>query len=388
MGKRAEKIWIVAGEASGDLYGAELAKELMLARPGIDVAGMGGAAMKAAGVRIMVDSTELGIVGIVEVLKKLPFFMGLLGKVTEMARAERPDAVVLIDYPGFNIRLAERLYEAGLRVVYYISPQVWAWKKGRIPKIARNVDRMLCIFPFEPKVYGGTGLDAEFVGHPLLEILKPYRERKDVERDGKLVLLLPGSRSSELNALVKTMVNTATLLLQRDSSLKFAMPLPRERTKELALSIMNGMDAPKATLEAIDVSVGNTRELMTKASCGIAASGTVTVEAAILGLPLVVTYKVNWLSYQLAKRLVKLPYITIANLVTGDCVYEELLQYDAVPEKLAPALERILPGGERRKKVLAGISECVRLLGGESPVSRMVSEKVLEVAEREKNVTI
>ena len=135
MGKRAEKIWIVAGEASGDLYGAELARELMLARPGIDVAGMGGAAMKAAGVRIIVDSTELGIVGFVEVLKKLPFFVGLLEKMTEKASGERPDAVVLIDYPGFNIRLAERLHEAGLRVVYYISPQVWAWKKGRIPKI-------------------------------------------------------------------------------------------------------------------------------------------------------------------------------------------------------------------------------------------------------------
>ena len=146
---------------------------------------------------------------------------------------------------------------------------------------------------------------------------------------------------------------------------------------------MRGMDVPKRTLDAIEISVGNTRELMTKASCGIAASGTVTVESAILGLPLVVTYKVNWLSYQLAKRLVKLPYITIANLVTGKCVYEELLQYDAVPEKLSAALVKILPGGERREEAVGGIAECVKLLGGESPVSRKVSEKVLEVAEKE-----
>ena len=160
MGKRAEKIWIIAGEASGDLYGAELAKELMAARPGITVSGMGGAAMKAAGVRIIVDSTELGIVGIVEVFKKIPFFIGLLKRLSKQAVEERPDAVVLIDYPGFNIRFAERLHNSGIPVVYYISPQVWAWKKGRIPKIARNVNRMLCIFPFEPKVYDGTGLDA------------------------------------------------------------------------------------------------------------------------------------------------------------------------------------------------------------------------------------
>ena len=143
------------------------------------------------------------------------------------------------------------------------------------------------------------------------------------------------------------------------------------------------MDVPRRTLDSIEISVGNTRDLMTRASCGIAASGTVTVEAAILGLPLVVTYKVNWLSYQLAKRLVKLPYITIANLVTGKGVYEEILQYDAVPEKLAPALARILPGGDRRDEVLDGIKECVSLLGGESPVSKRVSEKVLEIAERE-----
>ena len=383
MCKRAEKIWIIAGEASGDLYGAELAKELMATRPDITVSGMGGAAMKAAGVRIIVDSTELGIVGIAEVFKKIPFFLGLLKRLSKQAAEERPDAVVLIDYPGFNIRLAERLHDSGIPVVYYISPQVWAWKKGRIPKIARNVNKMLCIFPFEPKVYDGTGLDAEFVGHPLLEILKTYREKAHGKRDDKLVLLLPGSRSSELKALVGTLVNTATLLLENDPSLRFAMPLPRERTKNLAESLIQGMDVPKQTLEAIEISVGNTRELMTKASCGIAASGTVTVESAILGLPLVVTYKVNWLSYQLAKRLVKLPYITIANLVTGKCVYEELLQYDAVPEKLSAALVKILPGGERREEVVEGIAECVRLLGGESPVSKKVSEKVLEVAEKE-----
>ena len=164
MGKRAEKIWIIAGEASGDLYGAELARELMAARPGVKVSGMGGAAMKAAGVGIIVDSTELGIVGIVEVFKKIPFFMGLLKRLSRQASEERPDAVVLIDYPGFNIRLAERLHHFGIPVVYYISPQVWAWKKGRIPKIARSIERMLCIFPFEPKVYEGTGLDAEREG--------------------------------------------------------------------------------------------------------------------------------------------------------------------------------------------------------------------------------
>ena len=373
-------IWIIAGESSGDIYGAELARELMRLRPEVHVKGMGGACMKAAGVDIMVDSTELGVVGIVEVLKSVPFFLGLLRRMAGRAVVERPSAVVLIDYPGFNLRLDERLRRLGIPVVYYISPQVWAWKKGRIPRIARDVSRMLCIFPFEPDVYKGTGLRAEFVGHPLLELLEPYRSM-GAARDENLVLLLPGSRSSELRAHMRIFIETAAMLRERHPGLHFAMPLPRERTRDLARRLIAEAGLSDRLGDALEISVGNARELMARASAGLAASGTVTVEAAILGLPVVVAYRVSWITYQIAVRMVKLPSITIANLVTGRTVYEERLQYDAVPEKMAPALDSILPGGARREEVLAGMAECVRMLGHGGNVSRRVAENVLEVAD-------
>lgn len=373
-----KKIWIIAGEASGDLYGAELAKALKQLEPDLQISGMGGIKMREAGVEIFVDSTELGVVGIIEVAKSVGFFLKLLKQMAEKAEKERPHLVVLIDYPGFNLRLAEKLHKLGIKVVYYISPQVWAWKKGRIPKIARDVTRMLCIFPFEPQVYAGTGLKADFVGHPLLEILRPYRD-KTVERDDNLVLLLPGSRGGELKRHIPPFLETAAKLLKTHPTLRFAMPLPREKTKNIASSIIKAISIPEELEKRLEISVGNTRERMTEATAGLAASGTVTVEAAILGLPLVVAYKTNWLTYQIAKRLVKLPSITIANLVTNRTVYEECIQYDVTAAKMGAALEKILPGGKRREEVLAGIRECVGKLGSEMQVSQKVAEEVLEV---------
>lgn len=374
-------IWIIAGESSGDAYGAELAIALKKMRPGLRLAGMGAGRMRAAGVDIMVDSSELGIVGIIEVLRSVPFFLRLLRQMTERAIAERPEAVVLIDYPGFNIRLAQRLHRAGIHVVYYISPQVWAWKKGRIPKIAASVERMLCIFPFEPAVYEGSGMRADFVGHPLLQILAPLK-KPDVRRDDTLVLLLPGSRGSELKAHMKIFLKTAEQLKRDCPQIHFAMPLPREKNVALARQLMADAGVPASLLDEITLSVGNARELMTRAVAGLAASGTVTVEAAILGMPVVVAYHVNWLTYQIAKKLVKLPSITIANLVTGRTVFEERLQYDAVPEKIAPAVLAVMPGGSRREQVLQGMADCVTKLGGTASVSQKVAQEVMDVAER------
>lgn len=376
--EQSHKIWIMAGESSGDLYGAELAKELKSMDPAIKLQGMGGSYMRDAGVDIMVDSSELGVVGILEVVKSIPFFLKLINRMAKKAIEERPDAVVLIDYPGFNLRLAEKLHNAGIRVVYYISPQVWAWKKNRIPKIAKWVDRMLCIFPFEPVVYSGTNLRADFVGHPLLEILKSLREQEK-ERDENLILLLPGSRTSELKAHLKVFIESAAKLLEQRPGIRFAMPLPREKTLQTAERIIDSLKIAPEVRASITLSVGNARELMKEAMAGLAASGTVTVEAAMLGLPLVVAYRVNWLTYQIAKRLVKLPSITIANLVTGHCVYEERLQYDATPEKIVPAVLDIMPGGARRGTALDGIKECVSKLGEESKASRRVAEEVLDV---------
>ena len=373
-----KSIWIIAGEASGDDYGARLAEALKLQQPALQLKGMGGDQMRKAGVETVIDASDLGIVGILEVFRHLPLFIRLFRGLVEQIRQERPDAVVLIDYPGFNIRLAQRLRRLHIPVVYYISPQVWAWKKGRIPKIAASVTRMLCIFPFEPAVYAGTGMPAEFVGHPLLQILEPWRKNAQ-KRDDNLVLLLPGSRSGELLRLLPVLLETASLLHRQRPELHFEIPLPRQSTLQLAQQIIAEQKLP-ADFPEIAFSVGRTRERMTAAVAGIAASGTVTVEAAILGLPLVVLYKVNWLTWQIARRLVKLPYITIANLVTNSCVYEEFLQQDAEPRKLSEALLKILPGGSRHETVRAGIEKTVAMLGGNRDVSASVAEQVLEVA--------
>lgn len=367
-------VWIIAGEASGDNYGANLAQALRQRRPDLRLRGMGSEQMRAAGVELFVDSSELGVVGLIEVLKSIRFFIRLLRDVSARAIAERPAAVVLIDYPGFNLRLAERLHRAGIPVVYYISPQVWAWKKGRIPRIARDVDKMLCIFPFEPAVYAGTGLDASFVGHPLREILAPLR-RDPPPRDPNLVLLLPGSRSSELKALFPDFLRTAAQLQQARPELHFMVPLPRQSCLEQAKSLAAATPLPVAL--SLEYSVGETRQWLSRAAAGLAASGTVTVEAAILGLPLVVAYRLNAVTWHIVKHMVKLPFVTIANLVTKRCVYEEYLQDDAVPEKLAPALLTILPGGSRHDEVVAGIRECTLLLGGDNAISLRVADAVL-----------
>ncbi|MFA6930171.1 MAG: lipid-A-disaccharide synthase, partial [Lentisphaeria bacterium] len=373
-----KSIWIIAGEASGDDYGARLAEALLHRQPDLQLKGMGSEQMRKAGVDTVIDASELGIVGLLEVFRHLPMFIRLFRSLIEQIKQDQPAAVVLIDYPGFNIRLAKRLHQLKIPVVYYISPQVWAWKKGRIPKIAASVSRMLCIFPFEPAVYAGTGMPAEFVGHPLLQILASYREKPSPRQD-HLVLLLPGSRSGELHRLLPVLLQTALRLHRQRPELRFEIPLPRERSLQLARKIIDSQALPE-DFPVLEFSVGRTRERMNVAAAGIAASGTVTVEAAILGLPLVVIYKVNWLTWQIAKRLVKLPFITIANLVTGKCVYEEFLQYDAEPQKLCQALLNILPGGLRHEDVRKGIDQTVAMLGGNSKVSDTVADRVLQEA--------
>jgi lipid-A-disaccharide synthase len=240
---RMKTIWIFAGESSGDLYGAHLAAELKRQRPDVVLRGMGSNAMRAAGVDLIVDSSELGIVGFVEVLKHLRMFLRLFDSLVERAAAERPDAVVLIDYPGFNLRFARQMRRRGIPVVYYISPQVWAWGKRRIPQIARDVTRMLVIFPFEPQVYAGTGLDVRFVGHPLRQILAARRDPA-LAREPDTVLLLPGSRNSELDRLLAPFVETAAWLKVRNPRLKFVLAAPNERIAELVTARLRSLNTP------------------------------------------------------------------------------------------------------------------------------------------------
>ncbi len=364
----ATTIWIMAGEESGDAYGARLAQALRAERPGLVVKGMGGRAMAAAGVEILLDSSELGVVGLVEVLGHLGTFVRALKALSERAAAERPAAVVLIDYPGFNLRLARRLHAAGVPVVYYISPQIWAWKRGRRHQMAAWCRRLLCIFPFEPAYFADTPLDVRFVGHPLLESLAAERD-PSLLRDPDLVLLLPGSRRSEVERLLPDLVRTAAALRERHPALRFVLPAPRERVAEIARQCL--ARAGLAGLVDLQIDVGRTHHWMQRAAAGVAASGTVTMEAAILGLPLVSVYRLAPLTHALGRLVLRgLPYFTIVNLVAGREVFAEFLQREVRAERLVPALEAILPGGSRRGEVEAGMAAAVQALGAATAVSR------------------
>jgi lipid-A-disaccharide synthase len=367
------KIWIIAGESSGDLYGARISRELKALKPDIEISGMGGLEMKKEGLDLMVDSTELGVVGLIEVLKQYPTFKRIFNMLVEEADKQRPDAVVLIDYPGFNLRYAEKLHKLNIPVIYYVSPQVWAWGKKRIPKIAKIVSKMMVIFPFETETYKGTGLDVEFVGHPLAEILSETPTPE--EREKNTVLLLPGSRFSEINRLLKPMVQTAEKLKEKRPELTFVIPTPREHIKN---HIDKALKSLASNPEIFNVETGNTAEWMRKAAAGMAASGTVTVQAAILGLPLISCYRLNPITFMLAQLLVKIDFFTMPNVIAKREIYQEFLQKEVRPEILAPALEEILPGGERRKEVDDGIAEVVEKLGGRSGALKRAAEVIIE----------
>jgi len=355
-------IWIVAGEASGDMYGARLARGLqkMAASRGaaLRLAGMGGPEMQKTGMDILVDSTELGVVGLVEVFKHIFMFIRLFFGLVNKAAEERPDAVILIDYPGFNQRFAYMMYKKGIPVIWYVSPQVWAWGKGRIPKLAKYCAKMLVIFPFETETYAGTGLDTVFVGHPLVDII---HERFDatLQRDPNTFLLLPGSRIHELEMLLNSMLDTVCELHRRHPELKFVLSAPRERIYRKAETMVTTYRRHHAELPEITMTCGDTPQWQQRAGTGLATSGTVTVECAIAGLPLVVIYRLKWITLLVAGALVKLfrGYFTMVNIIAYKTVYEEFLQWRVCPKILVPAIEKILPGGSRREEVVKEIAE-------------------------------
>ena len=367
------KIWIIAGESSGDLYGARISRELKKIDSTIEINGMGGLEMQKEGLDLLVDSTELGVVGLIEVLKQYPTFKKVFNLLVEEADKQRPDAVVLIDYPGFNLRYAKKLYELGIPVIYYVSPQVWAWGKKRIPVIAKLVTKMMVIFPFETETYKETDLDVEFVGHPLAEILSETAAPE--KRDDNTVLLLPGSRFSEINRLLKPMVQTAEKLKAENPALKFVIPTPREHIQNRINQLLQKF-AHDPTIFTVEC--GNTAEWMRKATAGMAASGTVTVQAAILGLPLISCYRLNPLTFMMAKLLVNIDFFTMPNVIAKREVYQEFLQGEVRADILAPALKKILPGGERREEVENGISEVVEKLGGRSGSLKRAAEVIIE----------
>lgn len=368
------KIMISVGEASGDLHGASVARALKSIQPDIQIFGMGGQAMKAAGVDIVYDIADLGVIGFVEIVKNLPKLFRLRDTLGELMERERPDVLVIIDYHGFNIRLAKIAKQKGIPVISYICPKVWAWGKGRAKEVAETVEKVAAIFPFEVDVYSEAGANVTFVGHPLLDIVKTTMTKEEeydyfgARPEDPVVLLLPGSRQQEIVNLLPVMLESAEKIAQQVPNCQFFLPIASTISREMLQNIISRYKVP------VVLTQNNTYDLMNIAQVAIAASGTVTLEAAILKLPTVVIYKVAALTYFLGKLLVKIPHISLPNIVAGRRIVPELLQHEVTANNIANEILPILTQPAVRAKVQQDLTEMREKLGSEGAVERVAHE--------------
>jgi len=362
-----KRIMIVAGEASGDIYGAGLIRAVHAIDPTFHFFGIGGARMREAGAETIADSADMAVVGLVEVVKHFDVIAPAFLQLKRTLQNDPPDLLILIDYPGFNLRLAKVAKQAGVKVLYYISPQIWAWRQGRVKKIKKLVDHMAVILPFEAPLYEKAGVPVSFVGHPMADRVKTELSHAEavssfgLDSSRPIVGLFPGSRRSEVSRLLPVILDAAQLLQHRFPDVQFVLPL--------ASTLSDADLAPY--LAGHQLSIATTRErihdLIKACDAVIAVSGTVTLEIALVGTPLVIIYKLAALTYQLAVRLVKVDHIGLCNIVAGETVAQELIQDDASPQRIAQEIGRILSDvsyADELKKKLSGVRE--RLGGGGS----------------------
>lgn len=356
------KIYLVAGEASGDNHGAALMEAVRRLQPNVEFSGRGGPRMaKLAGSGFKDWSEEAGVVGLWEVLKHYPYFWREMRQTVAEIQATKPDAVVLIDYPGFNLRLARKLRESSLsgKVIYYISPQVWAWNRGRIPKMARWLDLMLCIFPFEAELYAQSGLRTVFVGHPMLEDLEVKRIAEP--RDPNLIGFFPGSRGREVRKLFPIMLEVMRRLRASRPALRFEIAAASE---SLGATIRRELAAARGSLGKVTaVTVGEAARTMQRSAVGLVASGTATLEAAFFRLPFLLVYQVAGLTFVAGKLLVRVKHLGMPNVLAGREIVPEFIQGAAQPAALATALARLLDDPARRAQMIADFDGVISQLG-------------------------
>jgi lipid-A-disaccharide synthase len=382
------RVFISAGEASGDALGASLLHELQKSAPDVEAFGMGGPRMTSLGFRAIEDSNAIGVVGVLEVLRHLPRLFALNRTLAERAIGEKPDVAVLIDVPDFNLRLARRLKRANIPVVFYVGPSVWAWRKWRIRSFARAVDRMLVLFPFEVDVWKEAGVDVVCVGHPLLDEI-PEPAPGEV-MDGKTIALLPGSRRSEIARHLGPMLEAASLLKGRGLVDRFVLPVAPGLDPRLFHAMIDAYhaavlkDAPKPKIDLVMQSAGDPmprRRAIAQASVALVASGTATLETALLGRPQVIVYRVSGLTYAIARLLARVKHLGLVNLIAGREIAKELLQGALTPPALADAAALLLRDDRARQDALLGYDEVRRRIGDPGASSR-AAESVLALARR------
>ena len=364
----AKRVYVVAGELSGDVHGAGLLRELREMVPDVEIHGAGGPGMAAVAGAGLTDWVEdAAVMGVWEVLKRYGWFKERFGEMLAELKEFQPDILLLIDYPGFNLRFAKAVKEAypNTRILYYISPKVWAWNKGRIPKMVELLDEVLCLFPFEPPIFQSAGLKATFVGNPLVDELEADRV-PGVVRNEMLVGLFPGSREREIARLFPMMVEAAKILKSGSADVKFEVPAA---SAKLALQI-RGLMAEAGAADLVTVTDGGSHSLMQRAGCAVIASGTATLEAAYYGLPYCLVYRMAGLSYFMAKILVKIKFAGLVNILADEEVVEELIQGDATPENVVRSIERFLKSPEKRQALQIRLAQTVEKLGGDGAHDR------------------
>jgi lipid-A-disaccharide synthase len=371
------KVFISAGEASGDLHGAKLAQAIMRRCPEARVSCLGGPMLKSSGASVLVDNRDIAVVGLFEVFRHAREILSAWRKIKDHLIRERPDVVVLIDFPDFNHLLARLAKRLGIKIFYYISPQVWAWRSGRVRSIKRLADEMAVIFPFETTFYERHGMTVNYVGHPLLDLLSDAPTKEKARTDycssvaGQVVGLLPGSRRSEIRLLLPLLLDSASLILKENPSVSFLLPIAPTLDPALIETELKGRNLP------VRVVSGDTYGVIRACDLLLTASGTVTLEAAILGAPMIIIYRVSDFTYYAGRHLIKVSHVGLPNIVADRQIVPELLQKEATPERIsAKALEllREPEALEGQRKELALIQE--RL--GKPGVADRVAELVLK----------
>lgn len=372
------KLYLIAGEASGDLHGSNLMKALQEENSSIDFRCWGGDKMQAQGGVIVKHIKELAFMGFIEVISNIRTILKNIKFCKEDIEKFQPDAIVLIDYPGFNLRIAEWAKMKGIKVIYYISPQVWAWKQSRVFKIKKWVDKMFVILPFEKEFYSKFDFDVEYVGHPLLDAIDEFQKNAISNQEfisknnldkRPIIAVLPGSRKQEINVKLPIMLEALKAFPNYQILIAGAPSLDESFYR----SIMNKVEVENKTC----ILFGQTYELLAASEAAVVTSGTATLETALLEIPEVVCYKGSSISYQIAKRLIKIEYISLVNLIMNREVVKELIQHECNSENIQRELKEIIVGGKKREVMLENYKELKKILG-EGGASKKVAQSLLK----------
>jgi lipid-A-disaccharide synthase len=372
------RLLLSCGEPSGDLYAGALTRELHRLAPGLTIEGLGGPHLAAAGATLLEDYRGAAVTGLTEALTKVPRLFATLRKLVSLAKTQRPDALVVIDFPDFNVALARRIKRLGIPVVYYISPQIWAWRSSRLKTIREIVDRVLVIFPFEEAIYRKGGVPVEFVGHPLVDLARPSASRDTflpglgLRADAPTIALLPGSRGNEVRRILPDLLAAARVIRQDVPTSQFVVARAPHLDDALFADVTEGFPGTVVVR-------GETDAVLAGADVAVTASGTATVQAALHDTPMVVVYRLSPWTYRLGRRLVKVDTFGMVNLIAGERIVPELIQDDLEPSAVARHVLAILNDPGRAAAIRAGLARVRERLGG-SGASRRAAEAVLRVA--------